>query len=170
MRLVSLIKEYRGDHDWSVVGTEDKGEGNDRSEQKVLCDDWRTLARTVADIKVKDLFHCLTSVCGEYGDSLWDRFLRLCAFLKVAFWPWLTMMYLASVRQVYQSHFSVSPCRRQEMQFMEVAKAYETLTDDAVALSHWRKHSYYVNAPDFLFRYFAIHLACCVGTYTLEPM
>jgi hypothetical protein len=148
-RLFAVMKDHRGDGDWSVVGKTDKQDY-----------DWRALAKSVADTTIKDLFRYLASVFRDYAQSGKHSAVLLVSVFKTAFWPIMTVAYLASVWNVYRSF--ASPCQQRDRIFMEVAYAYESLLDGGLA--HWREHSYYVNTPDFLYRFFAIHAACCLCT------
>jgi hypothetical protein len=148
-RLFAVIKDHRGDGDWSVVGKTDKQDY-----------DWSALAKSVADTTIKDLFYCLASVFRDYKQSGKETVASLWFVLKTVFWPIMTVVYLASVWNVYQRF--ASPCQQRDRNFIEVLNAYESLLDGG--LEHWRKHSYYVNTPDFLYRFFAIHAACCLCT------
>lgn len=162
MRLFAVMKDRRSDGDWSVVAEGAKDEKRDDPDESRVCD-WRALSSAVADTKVSDLLSFLTVVLCEYRQRAFDLLLWLWGTFKLAFWPLLSLAYMKSVWSVYQEYSS--PCHQQEMRFMEVANAYEHITDYEYSPGEARDLSYHVNTADFVYRYFAINVVCWIGMH-----
>jgi len=159
MRLFTAVMHHRSDSDWSVVATaETEHDAMDKGKEKPC--DWRLLANAAIDMKVKDLFCSISRIIEHYKQEAVDILLRLWVMLKLAFWPLLTVAYFNSVWNVaYTNYFS--SCHQREMHHSKVMDAYESLYNEELRLP-WRKYSQYVNTPDFIYRYFAINVACWV--------
>ena len=156
------MKKRQSDSDWSVVAMAEKNDRSDRPERAPP--GFRAWCSTVGDMRVKDLVHAFIVVLDEYKQSAADLLLWPWAILvfKLAFWSILSIAYVFSVWNLYEDYSS--PCRQEQKYLMDVAKAYESLIEGESKV-RWEEHPYYVNTPDFVYRYFAVNVACWIGTY-----